>query len=799
VKLVRWFEYEICIQTTFELYKKTNKGGRGGKTREVDFMGRFIKVFSLAVMLTASVVLGQSSHAWNDNGNLLTVFDGDEITIVAGATGTLNIPNNATVKIVSAGESVVNNGERLITLNIPATSKVTWEAKYSMTLWGGVSAWNAVNITGGGEFILVDGGEIRVTGNDSRAINAINSAVTINGGVVSTIGGMHRSRAINAANSTIIVNGGVVSGEGGMTTINEAISVTGTSIVRVNGGLVLAQNRTPIGANGVINTTPTGDVGGTIIGYVLGTYCESSTLGLEVLPVNTEISWGREFDSVGRAGILYPDGFFFVFGVELISGCSMIWNGDAAPLNSKIKDGDIILIAADAGGTLARGTLNVPDNATVTITCPATRIINDGHQIVLNIPISSKVIWSARHTSHGTPLSVIGGGELVLAESGEIRRSLTSGAAILITNSKVTVDGGSVSASGDGSMAVNAINSAVTVNDGVISGDNTTINATANSTVIINGGEVRATALSREAINATNSIVTINGGTVRASGTVGTAIVPTNSTIVINGGVVSSHSSSGGVSGTIRSTTSNDTNTTIIIDGGELRATGSNRAICSDRSSVIINRGIVSADFGEAILSNTIEVNGGLVIARNSNLITSNAGTNRGVISVTPTATVEGTIIGLTLGMHTIGSTDGLIFLPEDANVFWGLNNGQSGIFYLDDFFAVDGVTLMGETFIRSRQQTNSKHGILLENAIVSDLARISVITPEPATINLRIIDNLGNVVFETGGRSDENITWNLTNSAGRFVGNGMYLVVVEAIGISGRRFTYSARIGVNR
>jgi hypothetical protein len=100
---------------------------------------------------------------------------------------------------------------------------------------------------------------------------------------------------------------------------------------------------------------------------------------------------------------------------------------------------------------------------------------------------------------------------------------------------------------------------------------------------------------------------------------------------------------------------------------------------------------------------------------------------------------------------------------------------------------------------IRNRQNTDSRYGILLENAIVSDMAKISVITLELSTVNLAILDNLGNVVFETNGRSDEDFVWNLTNNAGRFVGNGTYLVLVEAISVSGRRFTYSARLGVNR
>ena len=102
-------------------------------------------------------------------------------------------------------------------------------------------------------------------------------------------------------------------------------------------------------------------------------------------------------------------------------------------------------------------------------------------------------------------------------------------------------------------------------------------------------------------------------------------------------------------------------------------------------------------------------------------------------------------------------------------------------------------------TSLRNRKPTDTQYGILLENALVSDIAKISVITPEAAQINLAIFDNLGNVVFETSGRSNETFTWNLTNTAGRFVANGAYLIIVEATSISGKRFLYSARIGVSR
>jgi len=125
-----------------------------------------------------------------------------------------------------------------------------------------------------------------------------------------------------------------------------------------------------------------------------------------------------------------------------------------------------------------------------------------------------------------------------------------------------------------------------------------------------------------------------------------------------------------------------------------------------------------------------------------------------------------------------------------------------------------------GATNIRPNTPHNDKFGILLENAIVSDVARISVIPPEQATVNLVILDNLGNVVFsaddvradprvcpninaaqngQTQGSAPTPIVWNLTNQSGRFVANGTYLVLVEATGISGKVYRYSTRIGVNR
>jgi hypothetical protein len=145
----------------------------------------------------------------------------------------------------------------------------------------------------------------------------------------------------------------------------------------------------------------------------------------------------------------------------------------------------------------------------------------------------------------------------------------------------------------------------------------------------------------------------------------------------------------------------------------------------------------------------------------------------------------------------------GTVFLRYNIlnNVY--THNGLNGYMAAEDvrFTAIIPVRVIADpnlTSIRDREK-DSKHGIILENAIVSDIAKISIKTPESAQINLVIYDNLGNVVFETNGRNTDAFTWNLTNTAGRFVANGTYLALVEARGVSGRVYTYSSRIGVSR
>ena len=105
-----------------------------------------------------------------------------------------------------------------------------------------------------------------------------------------------------------------------------------------------------------------------------------------------------------------------------------------------------------------------------------------------------------------------------------------------------------------------------------------------------------------------------------------------------------------------------------------------------------------------------------------------------------------------------------------------------------------------GSASIFKPKKQDSRHGIKFTQNPVSNKAEISVVLPNnerATTTKIAIYDMTGNVVFSTTAR--DNASWDLRNSAGRFVANGTYLVIVEVKDRSGKVYVYSARLGVKR
>jgi len=100
---------------------------------------------------------------------------------------------------------------------------------------------------------------------------------------------------------------------------------------------------------------------------------------------------------------------------------------------------------------------------------------------------------------------------------------------------------------------------------------------------------------------------------------------------------------------------------------------------------------------------------------------------------------------------------------------------------------------------IREIQKSDGRTGIRLSKNVVSDKAEFEVILPSDKVLEVKvaIYDNTGNIVFEKTERG-ANVSWNLTNIAGRNVANGTYLIIAEAKGINGN-YAYSAKVGVKK
>ena len=103
-------------------------------------------------------------------------------------------------------------------------------------------------------------------------------------------------------------------------------------------------------------------------------------------------------------------------------------------------------------------------------------------------------------------------------------------------------------------------------------------------------------------------------------------------------------------------------------------------------------------------------------------------------------------------------------------------------------------------TSIKNIKKSDNRYGIRFTVNPVSDKAEINVMLPnneKAVETKVVVYDMTGNVVFSATAR--DNVSWDLRNSAGRFVANGAYLVIAEVKDRSGRVYQYSARLGVKR
>ncbi|MDR0304853.1 MAG: CIA30 family protein [Chitinispirillales bacterium] len=162
-----------------------------------------------------------------------------------------------------------------------------------------------------------------------------------------------------------------------------------------------------------------------------------------------------------------------------------------------------------------------------------------------------------------------------------------------------------------------------------------------------------------------------------------------------------------------------------------------------------------------------------------------------------------------TSALATDGTPITLAPTPDNGYVFkeWQVLHG--GIAVADNKFTMPASNVVVKAIfepsapnaIKDVKKSGGRGIKIIPGSIVSQSAEIAVVLPDDervAEVKAVIYDNIGNVVFERTERGDK-VLWNLTNSAGRGVANGSYLVFVEVKGFKGTVKTYSAKLGVKR
>ncbi|MCL2182681.1 MAG: hypothetical protein FWB85_04340 [Chitinispirillia bacterium] len=170
-------------------------------------VGKYLRVTVTAPATHSGEIVVTSSSAiipvsgpitWDDNGVDFTGAAGNVVvTIVDGATGTMNVPSDLRVTI--KGDAVLDN---TITLDIPANETVVWEASVTADLDGNHPLVNlagsgtlrvtggkivnsgtapAISESGANQYLVIEGGKIEAS-NATYAIMGIH--VTIKGGEI---------------------------------------------------------------------------------------------------------------------------------------------------------------------------------------------------------------------------------------------------------------------------------------------------------------------------------------------------------------------------------------------------------------------------------------------------------------------------------------------------------------------------------------------------------------------------------------------------------------------------------------
>ena len=452
---------------------------------------------------------------WNSNSPPVVAHN-DTVTISGTPSGTLVVPAAATVTIDGDITGVTTG----ITLNIGTGATVRWNVNFQS-----VSSSYHINVSGSGTLEITSGTIINSGQGGAIQVSGAGTTITIGNDASVFSGTSGNAILVSAANVTINVNpGGIV----------ESLDGNGNAAIQIGSG-----------SNNNIQGTVINVNGGSVISEGAG-YAINDSAGSGTVTNNTQITVNSGTVSAGVACAILSRG---TASVVTVNGGTL--SNSAGNLNPVIYmnggTGDNILINGGTVQTLATGGYALQTTGRVTVSGGLVTAVN-GRAINL-VGLNSLATVSGgtvQTTGTGTAISTATT-DLPSVRNASVRVtggtvSSTNGLVINITgeDSTVVIEGGVVSSLATSSTAssprhtINAsgTDSKITVLGGVVSSiaSNAINTSGTNSTVVVDGGNVRATG-SGNAINAsgTNAVVTIKNtlnviGGSQVSATTGLAV-----------------------------------------------------------------------------------------------------------------------------------------------------------------------------------------------------------------------------------------------------------------------------------
>ena len=611
----------------------------------------FFVLFALLVSAIPPLGVAAAEHTWDGTVNF-TVQNGDTINVANGATGTLNVPADASITI----DGAITNATVGLTLNINSGAEVTWNAVFTGNVTNNTPANNyLINVTGGGTLDIGSTGSSATIQNDGKGgAILLNSAATLN--VYGTVasGGTASSNANVTGNAVRIASAGaaVHVNENGLIESRDGNSNTALyiendvqgAIVQINGGTVRS-----VGA-----------------GYAI---CDGTpfTDGVTYANNNTQITLKSGEISAGSACAIRSSG----------TGSSVEVKGGSVSNAAGNNANPAIYMSASSGGGVSS-----PANNNIIISggkVESTSLAGYAIQTAGSVSVSGgEVLAGGVGGGSGRAINLVGTySQATVSESGKVHTSGT-GAAIstattnpeTVTNASVVVNGGEVSSVGGNAINVTGASSTVTVSGGIVSatGSNHTINASgANTAININGGEVSATTA-----NAINTITAASHATINVGGSNPTTKV---------------HSDTGRAIQTLGS------NTTITIDGDcQVYVFTEGNAIRSGGASgtVTLKRGFVFA-YGRSNADNVIKT-------ADNDVLIENDDPQETLVVVWNQAAGKTTYKERAYGYYA-DLNNAYNGTPKDS--YWTQDDSIAGIGYgistLSGFFPVDGVHIIDD------------------------------------------------------------------------------------------------------